>query len=175
MASKLIGEVRWAEVVPRPSFIPKGRPRGSKAAGLAFERLAIRSIAGCAAGLWFRYADQRGVAYCAPDGVLQVPWGTIVVEVKYTDTPQAYSQVDGYRRVVRSITGGKVGSIVLCKRLTPHRHGLVVDNLRQAITAAFATNTIPTLHWLGHDAGALLLPWPAVPLPKGLALASAAA
>lgn len=170
MTHRTIEGLRWAELCSKPSWVPRSRPRGSKAAGLAYERSVARSIPAAMTGLWFAYADRGGPGWCAPDMVLQTPWGVLVIEAKLTDVPEAYTQVRKlYMPVLDEALNQRVLGIVICRGLTPQRYGQVTESLSEALAVARGGIAIPTLHWPGRHKSALLLPFKAQSSIPGLA------
>lgn len=143
---------------PRPSCIPKSRPRGKKAAGLKYEKELARGIVGAKHGQWFAFVDRKGSGYCQPDILLETPFGIAILESKYTWTDVGHRQIAQlYKPVVEAVYRKRTFGIVVCKVLTPAVNQYwVCRDLKSAIGRACSGE--PTiLHWIGAGLGPLQL------------------
>lgn len=127
------------------------RFRGTKGAGIRFEKAAAAKIKGCIRGQWFKYTDANGVGYCCPDILLPVEGHTLILECKLTEVEQARMQLaELYSPVIRMAFDRPTASIVVARHLTKETNtALVVDSLKAAIGIALR-GFVPTLHWLGR-------------------------
>lgn len=133
-------------VTPADNPWPPTRPRGSKGAGLRYQRKVTLHTGGIG-GKWYKFLDANGVGFCSPDVLLPQQKLLLVLEVKLTDTPQAQEQLlDLYIPVLRQLWPGPIRGIVVAKSLTPASHS-VCRSLREAITHPAPA---PVLHWLGQ-------------------------
>lgn len=99
-----------------PPFLRTPRRRGSKAAGLRYERKALNTLEGIypefVRSPWFRFiaSGSPKPRWCQPDGLLfDIPHGIIyLVEVKLKHTADAWWQVRHlYEPVVAACFGGE--------------------------------------------------------------------
>lgn len=142
-------QVVQARQCARPAGLPRSRPRGSKGAGLRFERLVAKQFPGALHGPWFQFVDSYGVGYCQPDMVMNLKTSIVVVECKLTDTPAAQAQLDElYFPVLRKAFDLPVRGIIVVKNLRPTSElNKVVSHFDDAL---FETKFTPILHWLGR-------------------------
>ena len=161
--SRRLSGLLWARAAPRPSFIPKSRPRGAKAQGLRYERALAQALPQAIHGPWFEFCDRNGKGWCQPDLVLKQEGRIYVLECKFTDTPAARVQLQQlYIPILGQVFGLPVGGIVVCHTLTPESgQYIITDSLPAALLAARG-GALPILHWLGH---APLIPSLASPRP----------
>ena len=147
-----IQDLRFVKVLrERPSCIPKGRPRGAKAAGVRYEEALAASSAFAEAshGVWLEFGDARGHGFAQVDFVFATDEAIVVAEAKLTWTPAAYPQLRKlYFPLLAKFTTLPVGGIVVCQNLTrdtPRRD--VVGDLSEALRMARSDPLrIPVLH-----------------------------
>ena len=80
-----IQDLRFVKVLrERPSCIPKGRPRGAKAAGVRYEEALAASSAFAEAshGVWLEFGDARGHGFAQVDFVFATDEAIVVAEAK---------------------------------------------------------------------------------------------
>lgn len=68
--------------------------------------------------VWFTYFDGEGVRHCQPDGLLLFPdeMQLVIVEVKYSHTPEAYWQLEHlYVPVLRAFMRDSGWRIATCE------------------------------------------------------------
>lgn len=135
----------------RPKCIPRGRARGAKAAGLRYQRAFGKAIGRSALdGPWFSFRDREGHGYCQPDFVINLPSVAVVLECKYTWTPEAFAQIELlYLPVLELALGKPTFGFQVCKRLVPQAHSAckVVGMLGNGLVLA-NSGTRVALHWL---------------------------
>lgn len=135
----------------RPKCIPKGRPRGAKAAGLRYQRAFGKAIGRSALdGPWFDFRDVNGPGFCQPDFVINLPSVAIVLECKYTWTPEAFGQIELlYKPVLEVALGKPVFGLQVCKRLLPQAasSSRVVGMIGNGLVLANSGARV-ALHWL---------------------------
>jgi hypothetical protein len=133
----------------RPSSIPIDRPRGSKAAGLRYERAFGAAQPHLRHGPWFEFVDSSGPGYCQPDFLLDRPNSIVLFECKLSLVSQAFDQLFGlYKPVVEATLGKEVFGIVVTKHLRPSAGLAIVSTMHDALfQVAFGKPTV--LHWLG--------------------------
>jgi hypothetical protein len=125
------------------------RAKGSRARGLAYEKLVAQAIPGALHGQWFDFLDAAGPGCCCPDVLLLAKRATVCIEVKLTDCDEGREQLSLlYAPILRWIYQKPVLLVLVVKHLTP-RSTLVVEDLRSALRLA-ESGAIPTLHWLGR-------------------------
>lgn len=143
--------IRAAYPCNRPAFIPVGRPRGAKAAGIRYERLFKSYLSTANHGQWFEYETIDGQThYCQTDALVSfLPDLMLVLELKYTLVPDAAIKLRGlYIPVVTTAMGLTTYGAVVSRNLTPNP-GPLAYSLTEALTLA-RTGLIPTLHWVGQ-------------------------
>lgn len=149
--TRQLRSLRWVRLAERPSALPRSRPRGAKAKGLAYEA-DLRLGLGTAAihGQWFEFEDLNGRGWCQVDWI--VPWseGTLVVlECKLTWTPEAFRQLGGlYVPIVEKVWGCEVLGLQVCRNLVPGLSSVVVGDLERGVEVAKAGREA-CWHWLG--------------------------
>lgn len=151
MSFREIAGLQFAEMCLRPSHIPKSRPRGSKAAGLRYEKALASAIPRAIHGQWFRYLDLNGPGHCQPDLLIVGQKRVIVLECKLSNVAEGRAQLEGlYLPVVSKVWPEKKAlGIVAARHLT--RAGdekLIVPTLKEAILLADAGSALPVLHWM---------------------------
>ena len=150
MTRRIYG-IRWARECSKPDFSHETPRKGTKAAGLAYER-ALATALGSAArhGPWFEFEDRNGLGHCQPDFLLRKGDQILVLEAKLTTTREAWAQLEWlYFPVLECLLRGhaRIGGAVVAKHLSPWvRQELIVDSLSAAWSAA--QRTTPCLHWL---------------------------
>lgn len=144
---RIVG-LKWARECERPKCIPKGRPRGRKAAGLRYERQLAKALPEAKHGQWFEFEDVNGRGYCQTDLLLHLGgWGIAILECKYTWTLEAQRQLDLlYRPVVERAFMLPVRCVVVCKVLVPEAP-LAAPTLGEALASG------RVWHWLGATSG----------------------
>jgi len=135
----------------KPKCIPNGRPRGAKAAGLRYQRAFERAIGRSAlAGPWFQFRDVNGEGFCQPDFVINLPSVAVILECKYTWTPEAFAQIELlYAPVLAQALKKPTFGLQVCKRLVPMAHSTskVVGMLGNGLVLA-NSGTRVALQWL---------------------------
>lgn len=135
----------------RPKCIPHGRAWGAKAAGLRYQRAFGKAIGRSALdGPWFQFRDLNGNGFCQPDFVINLPSVAVILECKYTWTPEAFAQIELlYLPVVAEALKKPTFGFQVCKRLTPSAHSAcrVVGMLGNGLVLANSGHRV-ALHWL---------------------------
>lgn len=135
----------------RPKCIPHGRARGAKAAGLRYQRAFGKAIGRSALdGPWFAFRDLNGNGFCQPDFVINLPSIAVVLECKYTWTPEAFAQIELlYKPVLEMALEKPVFGFQVCKRLIPEAQKCckVTGMLGNGLVLA-NSGTRVALHWL---------------------------
>lgn len=141
-----------ARLIDRPACIPKSRPRGTRAAGLRYERSLAKYLPSASHGQWFEFEDKFGAGYCQPDFLLNFrPRCMIVLECKLSWTFDAVEQLDNlYRPVVEKVFGVPAVGIVVTKNLArlPPGYWKICATLGAAVEAA-EKSQMSIWHWLG--------------------------
>jgi hypothetical protein len=136
--------LKWAEASTNPHG--KSRPRGTKAMGLAYERKVAKALPKARHNPWFRFCDNSGVHFCSPDLLLLTPRVAVVIEVKLTDTSEAWAKLLGlYKPVLELVIGREVLPMVVVKNLRPTSLNVVTSGF----AALQEWEKRPVLHWLG--------------------------
>lgn len=148
-SARRIEGLHWVQ--PRANPWPRTRLRGSRAAGIRFQKATARAIPGARTDKWFEFFDSHGLGYCSPDIILPFGGEVFVLECKLTATDEADVQLSGlYLPVVSHHTKRAARGIIVVRHLRPQvdlsrvRTGLR-SCLRDATPAYF-----PILHWLGR-------------------------
>lgn len=138
----------------RPSFIPLQRSRkGSKGAGLRYEKLVAKAIPGSILGQWFHYLDASGPGWCQPDILVLGAKRILVLECKLTLTAEAFRQLSKLYVPVLTLAypGRTIVPGVVCKNLTPEVDlSSVVESLPELLSRPQGS-ALPVLHWLGNS------------------------
>ena len=145
-----------AALAKRPGFIPVGRPRGIKAAGLRYERGLAKAHPWLEAGRWWEFVDYAGAGWCQTDLFLERPEYALVLEAKLSWVPEAHTQISQlYEPVIRYALEKPVFGVVVTKRLKPGipRYVKVEGSLQAALAHASAGRPA-VWHWLGVSAEA---------------------
>jgi hypothetical protein len=145
---RVVQGLEAARACERPACIPKGKPRGAKAAGLRYERALAKALPpGWLHGQWFEFWDANGHGYCQPDFILVEPGRVLVLEAKYTWVLEAHAQLmQLYAPVLRAVFKRPVIGVVVCKRLVPGARA-AYTTLEEAIRWPVVGGAV--LHWIG--------------------------
>jgi hypothetical protein len=141
MYRQITGLKRARALDERPQGIPVGRARGAKGNGIRYERAVAASLPEAIHGQWFEFVDANGPGWCQTDLLLAESGKTVIVEVKYTWTGEAWTQLERlYKPVVELAFGRPVVGIVCCRRLLPETLTVnaVSGTLGEALTKAKA-------------------------------------
>lgn len=158
--------ISYAAPCLRPSFIPKPkRLRGSRGAGLAYERAlakAVKSlnVAEILHGQWFHYKDQFGPGWCQPDIVFLSAKFAVVIEVKLTNVQEARKQLQELYLPVLSVAYPEkevVGVIALRHVSSVEKEVEIFDCIFDAIEESRQIKSkmppakdFGIFHWLGN-------------------------
>lgn len=148
MAHREVSGLQWAVPCARPGCIPRSRPRGAKAAGLRYERELAKALPQAKHGQWWEFRDARGRGFCQTDLLLPLGTGTLVLEAKYTWTPEGHSQLERlYLPVVRKAGHSWAVGVVVCRALLPSTpREAICGSLGEAYSRA-ALGLPAVLHW----------------------------
>lgn len=152
MIRRIDGLKRAELLSERPSVIPVGRPRGSKAAGLRYEHAFGAALPQLKHGPWFSFQDNAGFGYCQPDFLLERANSVVLFECKLSLVAEAFEQLFGlYKPVVERALGKEAFGIVVTKHLRPSGGLAICSRLEDALYQVVLKK--PTvLHWLGVPA-----------------------
>lgn len=149
--------ILWARPCPRPAFVPVSRPRGSKAAGLRYERAFAKFLSplGCIHGQWFEYEDETGTRYCQPDLLFPLSLRLMaIIEVKYTLVDRAFDQLlDIYKPVVEAAYNIPVGLVSVFKNMPTtagNGHLLLHETIPEAVQWSRDTEGVGLIQWMGQ-------------------------
>jgi hypothetical protein len=148
-APRRVEGLQW--VFPRANPWPRARLRGSRAAGIRFQKAVARAIPGSTTDLWFEFLDAHGLGCCSPDIILNIRGTLYVLECKLTAVPEADAQLGGlYLPILAHYTGREARGIVVVRHLRPQIDtSRVRADLRACLHDATPTY-FPILHWLGR-------------------------
>lgn len=156
-APRRIKQLRWARPCSRPKGIPRfSRARGSRAAGLAYERKLAKAIGSdfplAFHGQWYEFEDAAGHGYCQPDIVIPQDRFVVCVEVKLSAQDSAWLQARGlYKPILEHVYRKPCICIVATKYLRSERAGdIIATSLADAVTSAEVLNVQPLWHWIGQ-------------------------
>jgi len=147
-------KVEWAHECAPPDFAKPRRLRGSKAAGLTYERKLAKVLPkGTKHGQWFAYSVDGKVKFCQPDFLLLGRSELAVLEAKLADVTAASEQLRGlYVPVLRAAYGKKVLPVIVTRSLSRLPEEADIDEvccrLIEALDLARA-GKLPVLHWIG--------------------------
>jgi len=145
----------FAAPIPRPSYLKLSTPKGSKAAGVRYEKSVVAALKSrfplLLHGQWFSFADAFGPGICQPDIILRGSQACVVLECKLTDRAEALEQIQLYLPIVTKAFGLPCRGMIIAKNLTRTTPlGVVVGSLTDAFGLLTSQpNTVPILHWLG--------------------------
>lgn len=148
-APRRVEGLRWVQ--PRANPWPRVRLRGSRAAGIRFQKTVGRAIPTAKRDQWFEFLDVHGLGYCSPDLFLLGHTYTWVLECKLTATDEADAQLGGlYLPILAHYSGREARGIVVVRHLRPQVDlSRVRADLRACLRDATPTY-FPILHWLGR-------------------------
>jgi hypothetical protein len=132
--------------------VPKGlggvsRLRGARARGIAYEKAVAAALPLAWHGQWWEFEDRRGLGFCQTDLVIVGREAALVLEVKYTWTPDAWVQLEClYKPVLELALRRPVFGAQCCRVLRPENDGVVVTGVKEALLAARTGGRV-TLHW----------------------------
>ena len=135
----------------RPAHIPKSRPKGSKAAGLRYEKALSAAIPLAEHGQWFEFKDLNGPGHCQMDLIIEGQKRIVVIECKLTDVDQGMRQLhELYFPIVEKVWPDKKPlGIVAARHLSKCPDTKLVEtSLKGAILRAETQKIIPVLHWM---------------------------
>ena len=135
----------------RPAHIPVSRPKGSKAAGLRYEKALSAAIPRAEHGQWFEFKDLNGPGHCQMDLIIEGQKRIVVIECKLTDVDQGMRQLhELYFPVVEKVWPDKKPlGIVAARHLSKCPDVRRVETtLKGAILRAETEKIIPILHWM---------------------------
>lgn len=150
-----VEDILWARPCTRPHFVPVSRPKGSKAAGLRYERAFAKFLKplGCIHGQWFEYEDETGIRYCQPDLLFPINLRLMaILEVKYTLVDRAFDQLlDIYKPVVEAAYNIPVGLVTVFKNIGhANGHMLLHDDIPAAVQWSRDTGGVGLIQWMGQ-------------------------
>lgn len=96
-----LGRVEWVKPISHPPFKPRTRSRNGRInLGLKYERFVNKQLfaqygADYLPGQWYCYQTSllEHWKYCQLDGLLSLPTGKVLIEIKYQHCPEAYFQL----------------------------------------------------------------------------------
>lgn len=148
-APRRIEGLMWVHQRANPWL--KSRLRGSRAAGIRFQKAVAKAIPGARADQWFEFCDRHGLGYCSPDVILPTRDPIFVLECKLTATDAADAQLrDLYLPILAHFTGREARGIVVVRHLRPQ---VDVSRVRADLRTCLREATeayFPILHWLGR-------------------------
>ena len=151
MSFRAIVGLHYAALCLRPANIPKGRPKGAKAAGLRYEKALAAVISRAEHGQWFEFTDLNGPGHCQMDLLIVGNKRVVILECKLTDVQTGRAQLeDLYFPIARQVWPDKRPlGIVAARHLSKENQlELVETTLKGAILRAETQQVIPTLHWI---------------------------
>lgn len=153
MVTRAIDGLKFAVTCSKPPHVGISRPRGAKAHGVRYERQCAKNLPDARHGQWFQFIDRNGHGTCQTDLLIEFPELVVVLEAKYTWTPEGHFQVERlYQPVVERAFGKPVRGFVICRALRDEREMsgvMVVHRFSEAIV--WSERKRVALHWLGGD------------------------
>ncbi len=129
-------------IAGKPRFIPTINHRGSRQAGLIYERKVAERLADLYGAErvfhnpWFKYRDNKGEGWCCPD-ILLMPEredGVLVIgECKLTTTTAAYKKLKNFYIPVVQMVYPKatIRSVQIARNLSRNWDDLSVDSMEE--------------------------------------------
>lgn len=152
MVTRVISGLKFANPCSRPLSIGISRPRGAKAHGIRYEKNCAKGLPLARHGQWWQYVDSNGLGVCQTDLVLEFEACAVVLEAKYTWTPQGHFQCEKlYQPVVSKALGKPAFGLVICRALRDEAQMgdvMVASRLMEAL--AWCQRKRVALHWLGE-------------------------
>ena len=144
--------ISYAAPALRPQWLRPGRPRGSRAAGLAYERALGRVIPRAVHGQWFQYIEDGEPKWCQTDFHVVGAKSVVIFEAKLANYAEAFAKLkDLYLPVGRlAWPERRVGGVIVLKSVANVPEGVAIfENLRDAIDNLRPNGEPTLLHWLG--------------------------
>jgi hypothetical protein len=137
----------------RPTFIPKPtRLKGSKAAGLSYEKKAVREVKNRLSAVswhyhqWIQFSDRQGNGYAEPELFCVLKDRVILFEMKLTGGVAGRMQLEGlYKPLLEFIFKKPVHCCIVCKWITNATPGPFVNGPEDFIQQGLKYGT---WHWL---------------------------
>lgn len=151
MSFRSVVGLHYAAMCLRPAHIPKSRPKGSKAAGLRYEKALSAAIPRAEHGQWFEFKDLNGPGHCQMDLVIEGAKRVVIIECKLTEIEQGRDQLEKlYFPIARVVWPDKKPlGIVAVRHLSKCSDVRDVETtLKGAILRAETRGEIPVLHWM---------------------------
>jgi len=153
MPCRKVTGLKWARATDRRPFGTPKVGRGAKSYGIRYERAVAKALPGVPHGQWFEFEDANGLGMCQPDFLTLRAGVVVILECKYTWTPEAEDQLlDLYGPVVGMALGVPTAGMVICKNLTREvPPEAVFETFGEALGSAlyWSRPPLPVLHWLG--------------------------
>jgi hypothetical protein len=151
MAKRVVEGLKWAREVAKPSGIPIGRPRGTKAFGIRYEKAVGAELPTFVRGQWFEFEDANGRGFCQTDFIRVQRDRVVVLELKHTWVEEGQEELEGlYLPVVQAAFDRKAVGIVVCRRLVPNMPNVIISGgLDEAIRLAEGNGKATVWHCLG--------------------------
>jgi hypothetical protein len=143
--------LHYAAMCLRPAHIPKSRPKGSKAAGLRYEKALAAAIPRAEHGQWFEFKDLNGPGHCQMDLVIEGAKRVVIIECKLTEVEQGQEQLEKlYFPIAKLVWPDKKPlGIVAVRHLSKCPDVREVETtLKGAILRAETKGVIPVMHWM---------------------------
>lgn len=135
----------------RPRCIPVGRPRGSKAEGLRYEKALLGALGPpIVRGQWWQYvlAGEGKARWCQTDLLLNGASSALIIECKLSWVPEGQESLTRlYVPVVERALSKPAFGIVACRNLRRGIGAAVVGDLDEAVQAATRGFKV-VLHWI---------------------------
>lgn len=133
---QIVGLETCAPLACRPRFIPKARPRGLKAVGIAYERkvgVLLRKIfRSVESGRWFEFVDCGQTRCCQVDHFVNLPNQVLLIECKLSEKDHAWEQMRNlYAPILMSLYGKPVTRVQATKILRSGKRPIL--DLREAL------------------------------------------
>lgn len=108
---------------PPAFFLKNSRLKGCRAKGKTYERKVLKDfsrlgLGKCYLGPWFYFTDENGTGFCQPDLLIEFDTWVLIIEVKLTQTSDAWDQLRLlYKPVVEMALGKPCYTLQVCKHL----------------------------------------------------------
>lgn len=145
------GDLHFAKAIPAGSIPPTQSLQQKQ--GIRYEKRVVKALATYAlesgysfqAGPWFTFRDDEGEGLCVPDAAISTPAQILLVEVKLTYTPAAFTKLSLlYAPVVSRALQRPCSLLIICKHMSPGApHGAY--GLKEALCGRE-----PVMQWLGY-------------------------
>ena len=144
--------ISYAAPALRPAWLRPSRPRGSRAAGLAYERALARALPRAVHGQWFQYIEDGEPKWCQTDFHIVGAKNVVIFEAKLANYAEAHDKLTSLYLPVGRLAWPerRVGGVIVLKSVSNVPEGVAIfENLRDAVDNLRPDEGPVVVHWLG--------------------------